>query len=249
MDDDDDDAARIPTTAAAAAASATTRRRRRRRRRGKLSQTRSSPAYTKKEYRSDNGMLTSVWGPSAWHLLHTMSFNYPTHPSARQKREYRAFVLNMQNVLPCGKCRENFAKNLVSLPLHARHMKSRATFSRYIFRLHELVNAMLGKKSGLTYAQVRDRYEHFRARCRPETAAAAAAHSEGKKDESTSKRGSSCSASAAAATSARRRGPPPHREPGCTEPMKGQKTKCILRIVPVTHKCHHDFFHCSRGKK
>ena len=241
-----DDAARLPAAAATA---------RRRRRRGKSPRTRSSssPAYTKKEYRSDNGMLTSVWGPSAWHLLHTMSFNYPTHPSARQQREYRAFVLNMQNVLPCGKCRENFAKNLVSLPLHARHMKSRATFSRYIFRLHELVNAMLGKKSGLTYAQVRDRYEHFRARCRPAAAAASAAVPSGGNEhdgdvetgEPTSRRGSRCSAAA----SARRRGGPPHREPGCTEPMKGQKTKCILRIVPVTHKCHHDFFHCSRGKK
>lgn len=30
--------------------------------------------YTKKEYNSGDGMLTSVWGPSLWHYLHTMSF-------------------------------------------------------------------------------------------------------------------------------------------------------------------------------
>ena len=30
----------------------------------------------KKDYLSGDGMLTSVWGPSLWHYLHTMSFNY-----------------------------------------------------------------------------------------------------------------------------------------------------------------------------
>ena len=47
-------------------------------------------------------------------------------------------------------------------------MKSRNTFTRYIYNLHEIVNKMLGKKSNLTYCQVRDRYEDFRARCTQE---------------------------------------------------------------------------------
>jgi len=44
-------------------------------------------------------------------------------------------------------------------------MKNRETFSRYIYDFHELVNTMLNKKSGLTYEEIRERYEHFRARC------------------------------------------------------------------------------------
>jgi aromatic ring-opening dioxygenase LigB subunit len=44
-------------------------------------------------------------------------------------------------------------------------MESRATFSKYVYDLHELINKMLGKKSGLTYDVVKERYEHFRARC------------------------------------------------------------------------------------
>jgi hypothetical protein len=51
------------------------------------------------------------------------------------------------------------------LPLTLEHMKNRETFSRYIYSLHELVNKMLNKKSGLSYNDVRERYEHFRARC------------------------------------------------------------------------------------
>lgn len=115
--------------------------------------------------KSGDGMLTTVWGPSLWHFLHTMSFNYPVEPTSEQKRHYRDFILNLENTLPCKYCRLNLAKNFAKLPLTEKHMESRNTFSRYIYRLHEVINTMLGKKSGLTYCDVRERYEHFRARC------------------------------------------------------------------------------------
>jgi len=121
--------------------------------------------YTRKHYSSGDGMLTYIWGPPMWHYLHTMSFNYPVSPTAEDKKHYRDFVISLRYVLPCGKCRDNFAKNLKKLPPTLSKFASRHAFSRYIYDLHETVNSMLGKKSGLTFAQVRDRYENFRARC------------------------------------------------------------------------------------
>ena len=41
-------------------------------------------------------------------------------------------------------------------------MKSRESFSMAMYNLHEEVNRMLGKKSNLTFSEVRDRYETFR---------------------------------------------------------------------------------------
>ena len=121
--------------------------------------------YSKTDFNSGDGMLTSVWGPSLWHSLHTMSFNYPTNPTNKQKIHYRNFVLNLQYVLPCKYCRMNLVNNFKALPLKMSYMKNRETFSRYVYELHELINRMLGKKSGLTYEMVQERYEHFRARC------------------------------------------------------------------------------------
>jgi len=125
--------------------------------------------YTKDDYDSNNGMMTSIWGPPTWHMLHCIGFNYPVTPSPEQKHEYRDFILSLKHVLPCGKCRKNLVKNFKHLPLEDKDLASRETFSRYIYELHEVVNRMLGKKSGLTYEIVRDRYEHFRARCAPTT--------------------------------------------------------------------------------
>ena len=166
--------------------------------------------FTRKHYSSNDGMLTTVWGPSTWHLLHTMSFNYPVNPTCEDKRNYRDFVLSLQNVLPCGKCRKNLKNNFKKLPLKMCHMENRAKFSLYVYRLHEVVNKMLGKKSGLSYADVRERYEHFRSRCAKSIEELKQEHEEMIKKS----------------------------EKGCTEPLYGEKAKCILKIVPDDTPCN-----------
>jgi len=121
--------------------------------------------FSKNDFGSGDGMLTSVWFPTMWHTLHTISFNYPVKPSKYDKQNYRNYILQLKYVLPCKYCRMNLRKNLKVLPLTMNKMKSRETFSRYIYELHELINKMLNKKSNLTYEDICQRYEHFRARC------------------------------------------------------------------------------------
>jgi hypothetical protein len=154
-------------------------------------------------------MITPSWGPAAWHFIHMMSFNYPVNPTAENKKYYRDFVYNLRHVLPCKYCRINLTNNLKKKPLLMCHMRSRATFSRYIYELHELVNKMLGKNSHLSYCDVRERYEHFRSRCIDE-----------KPKIFTFKK-----------TSTRKK-----KEKGCTEPLYGKKSKCIINIVPQEDK-------------
>jgi hypothetical protein len=167
-------------------------------------------AFTKKDFHSGDGMLTTVWGPSMWHFLHTMSFNYPVSPTPDQKRHYMDFILNLRNVLPCKYCRMNLTNNLATRPLKMCHMESRDTFSRFIYDLHETVNKLLGKNSGLSYCDVRERYEHFRSRCTQDAPKVFNFREfyrgkKGKKGE---------------------------HEKGCTEPLYGKKAKCVISIVP-----------------
>jgi hypothetical protein len=126
---------------------------------------RTKKVFKDSDYNSNDGMLTTVWGPGMWHSLHTISFNYPANPTCDDKRRYQSFILSLQYVLPCGKCRKNLVKNFKKLPLKWSDMESRDTFSLYIYKLHELINKMLNKTSGLSYKDVRERYEHFRSRC------------------------------------------------------------------------------------
>jgi hypothetical protein len=166
--------------------------------------TRKKRVFKKSDFIAGDGMMTAVLGPPMWHYLHTMSFNYPVNPTLEQKRHYRNFVLNLKNVLPCKYCRQNLKANFRKLPLTMTEMKSRDSFSRYIYELHELVNRMLNKQSGLSYCDVRERYEHFRARCTDEIPKVAEEHNS--------------------------------KEKGCTEPLYGKKSKCVLNIVPKEEK-------------
>ena len=183
-------------------------------RKRKKSYKKRKKTYRKKDYDDGNGMLTKIWGPSLWHFLHVMSFNYPVHPTAADKENYRKFLCQMRYILPCGKCRKNLKKNFKKLPPKKSVFKNRVTFSRYIYDLHELINKMLNKKSGLTYKAVRERHEHFRARCASVQIGKSIKKKKRKKGGRTRK-----------------------KEDGCTEPLYGRKAKCIIKIVPQETKC------------
>jgi hypothetical protein len=167
--------------------------------------------FKSNDFHSGDGMLTTVWGPSLWHSLHTISFNYPNRPTKQEKKEYKKFILQLKYVLPCKYCRLNLKSNFKCLPLLEKHMKNRDTFSRYIYDLHELINKMLHKKSNLSYEDVRERYEHFRARC-----------NKGKIVRKTMKK----------RQTRKKKG-----ESGCVDPLYGVKSKCVISIVPQQTKC------------
>ena len=52
--------------------------------------------YKRIDYTSNNGILTSVWGPPLWHVLHCISFNYPNNPTVKDKKYYRQFIMNLR---------------------------------------------------------------------------------------------------------------------------------------------------------
>ena len=172
--------------------------------------------FTRKDYNSGEGMLTSVWGPSMWHYLHTMSFNYPVKPTRQQKKDYKKFVLSLRNVLPCKWCRINLRKNLKVHPLRQCDLKNRYKFSKWMYGLHEHVNKMLQKKSGLSYCDVRERYENFRSRCTKEEVKNKIVKIKLNKTRKIRKKGKG--------------------EDGCTEPFHGKKSKCVIKIVPTETK-------------
>lgn len=116
----------------------------------------------------------------------------------------------MQHVLPCKYCRINLKNNFRQYPLQSCHLVSREAFSRYVYNLHEIINKMLNKRYNLTYSDIRERYEHFRSRC---------TNADGPKIirlNITKKRGK--------------------KEKGCTEPLYGKKSKCVINIVPQDNK-------------
>jgi len=156
--------------------------------------------FNESDFYSNNGFMTSIWGPSMWFVLHMISFNYPCNPRAIQKRQYMTFFNSLKHILPCGKCRTNLTANLECTKYGPHVFQNRETLSRWVYKLHCCVNDMLHKKTTYSYEDTRTRFENFRARCR-----------ESDVSNKTMK----------------------IIEDGCTDPVNGLKSKCLLVIKPL----------------
>jgi hypothetical protein len=180
---------------------------------------------------SGDGMMVSLWGPAMWHSLHMISFNYPIEPTKENKKYYKQFVTNLTHVLPCKYCRQNLVKNLKLFPITDKVMSSRDAFSKYIYQLHERVNKNLGKTSGLSFCDVRERYEHFRSRCTQDD------KTEKDDTKSKSKSNSKGELSGLLEDKKKKTRKNKKKEKGCTESLYGKKAKCVIHIVPKEKKC------------
>jgi hypothetical protein len=89
-----------------------------------------------------------IWGPSGWILLHGLSFKKNIDVT-------KAWYLNLQNVLPCCTCQENFKMH--SDALGSMHKDVR----KWVYKLHERVNKMKGKPTP-TFGEVVAAWKHRR---------------------------------------------------------------------------------------
>lgn len=116
---------------------------------------------------ANNGMITKIWGPPSWVSLHSISFGYPLNPSDEQKNTYKSYFTLVGDVLPCRYCRESYKKFISEgcTKLTDDCMKNRETLSRWLYDVHEAVNKKLGIDYGVSYEDVKQRYETYRAKC------------------------------------------------------------------------------------
>ena len=81
---------------------------------------------------------------------------------------------------------------------------------------------MLGKKVKLPFSEVQATYENFRARCTVDTV-----KSDGKKKKSTKKKKITKKSGSKKSVK---------KEKGCTQPLYGVKSKCVINIVERNKK-------------
>ena len=115
-----------------------------------------------------NGLITKIWGPPFWETLHCVSAGYPVEPTETDKKNYKEFFISVKNVLPCKFCRtsyEQFITTESDLILDDAVLESRDTLMLWVFKLHERVNFKLGITYNVTYEEVKDKLESYRAKC------------------------------------------------------------------------------------
>ena len=104
-------------------------------------------------------MDPNIWGPGAWTLLHSVTFNYPEKPTQQDKNEYSDFFYALANVLPCGICQDHLKKHLNNIPIKF-YLESKETLTKWLFEIHNLVNQDTKKKT-ITYKHFKKIYKNI----------------------------------------------------------------------------------------
>lgn len=95
-------------------------------------------------------MKPTVWGPSAWIFLHSITLTYPEKPSDNDKQHIKHFFGTLEYVLPCAKCKNHYYENLKKYPITDTVLESKNNLVKWLIDLHNEVNIINGKKA-LTY--------------------------------------------------------------------------------------------------
>lgn len=97
-----------------------------------------------------------VWGPPFWFVMHTVSLNYPVHPTYANRRTHYDFFYIIRNILPCEMCRQHYRALLKQFPIEP-FLDNRDSLISWVILIHNQVNLRLGK-SAMTKEDVLQKY-------------------------------------------------------------------------------------------
>lgn len=106
-------------------------------------------------------MRPTIWGRHIWFTIHYTALGYPIQPSEDDKNNAHTFYLTMGKILPCIKCRNNFAEHIEKLALDDTVLASRNNLFAWTVALHNEVNRATGKPVEWTVEQALEFYKNY----------------------------------------------------------------------------------------
>ena len=87
-----------------------------------------------------------IWGPKAWHLLHSFSINNNLKISESKKHNYYIFYVSFTYIIPCIICSEHYGEIIHNIyPLEEKDI-IRKYLIKWVFKVHNEVNYIINKK-------------------------------------------------------------------------------------------------------
>jgi len=100
-----------------------------------------------------------------WFVLHMVASGFPSVPSSSDRYKYHTFLTLFGKLLACFACRVNFQSNMELVQYNPQtDLLSNSAFVAFMHRLHDTVNAMLGKPVGSVSLEETTQFFHVLAK-------------------------------------------------------------------------------------
>jgi hypothetical protein len=116
----------------------------------------------------NGGVLTTIWGPSFWDSLHSISFHYPHQPTDEHKEQYKNYFKSLCHVLPCSTCAEHYTDHIYNsekTKITDEVFENRKSLTFWLYNLHKTVDLSVGTLYDISYEDLCDKYEKCIADC------------------------------------------------------------------------------------
>ena len=86
----------------------------------------------------------NLWGPCAWDFFYFIALSYPKNPSHEDKLKYKNYFKLSGEVIPCEKCKVNFAKHLIEVPID-NYLNSSYNLFTWVTKMQNKVRVLNNK--------------------------------------------------------------------------------------------------------
>lgn len=86
----------------------------------------------------------NLWGKHGWIFFNHIALSFPENPTDEEKRAYKNFFTEVQHILPCQSCSQNYKQHLSELPIED-YLKDKDTLFSWTIKMQNKVNKILNK--------------------------------------------------------------------------------------------------------
>jgi len=99
-----------------------------------------------KLFQNENNDI-KFWSRPTWFIIHLLAKVCPDMKEERHFTAYKAFIVTLKYVIPCGRCRKHLSENLSKAPMSPIKKSCKNELFEWSYKLHIIVDKMLEKKS------------------------------------------------------------------------------------------------------
>lgn len=101
-------------------------------------------------------MNPKIWGRPGWTMFFSIVTNYPENPNLTDMNNYKIFFTDVQYILPCQICCENYTDHLRQIPIEP-YLANRKSLFAWLLKIHNEVNKHQ-KKPPMTESNILSKY-------------------------------------------------------------------------------------------